>query len=546
MLASLVPDELGPILLAGSPISYWAGVSGKNPMRYTGGLLGGAWTASLASDLGAGKFDGANLVNNFERLNPSNTLFTKLYNVYSKVDTERDRFLTFEKWWGGHYLMNKSEIEWIVQNLFVGNKLSAGELKSADGKHGIDIRNIRSPIVVFASWGDDITPPQQALDWIPDIYRDVEDIQLNEQTIVYCLHEKIGHLGIFVSTGVAKRETSELVDGLGMIEMLPPGLYEAVIQDTKPDMPGLEFVEGRYLIQFEPRTIDDILALDDGREDERAFEVVNRVSQINSGLYNMFVSPIVRSMTNDTTAEMLRSMNPARVERWAFSDLNPWMGWIKAMADSTRKGRQPVSRDNPLVKFEHEAARRIVQTLDQYRDMRDAFEERLFKIIYESPFLAAMVGIDRRALGRTGARPPTWEQEELRLLKRKEVEASIDEGTVADAWARLLLYVRPNASAADERSFNMVKRMIEESKTGKCPSMATLREAIRRQARVLALDEERAIAALPKLAPDQLHQQQLDVARKVMRTRGELTPQQEERFRRVSDIILTINGSAQA
>ena len=545
MLASLVPDELGPILLAGSPMSYWAGVSGKNPMRYTGGLLGGAWTASLASDLGAGKFDGANLVNNFERLNPSNTLFTKLYNVYSKVDTERDRFLTFEKWWGGHYLMNKDEIEWIVQNLFVGNKLTAGELKSADGKHGIDIRNIRSPIVVFASWGDDITPPQQALDWIPDIYRDVEDIRLNEQTIVYCLHEKIGHLGIFVSSGVAKRETAELVDGLAMIEMLPPGLYEAIIQDTKPDMPGLEFVDGRYLIQFEPRTIDDILALDDGREDEKAFEVVNRVSEINSGLYNMFVSPVVRSMTNDMTAEMMRAMNPARVERWAFSDLNPWMGWIKAMADSTRKGRQPVSKDNPLVKFEHEAARRIVQTLDQYRDTRDGFEERLFKFIYESPFLAAMVGIDRRTIGRPGARPPTWEQEELRLLKRKEVEASIDEGTVADAWARLLLYVRPTASAADERSFNMVKRMIEESKTGKCPSMAILREAVRRQARVLALDEERAIAALPKLAPDQLHQQQLDVARKVMRARGELTPQQEERFRRLSD-ILTINGTAQA
>ena len=241
MVAALVPDELGPILLAGSPISYWAGVAGKNPMRYAGGLLGGAWTASLAADLGGGKFDGAYLVNNFERLNPSNTYWTKLYNVYSKVDTERERFLHFEKWWGGHYLMNKDEIEWIVQNLFVGNKLSAGEIESFDGKHRVDIRNIRSPIVVFASWGDDITPPQQALDWIADVYRDVEDIRLNEQTIVYCLHEKAGHLGIFVSSGVAKRDTAELVDGLAMIETLPPGLYEAVIQDTRPDMPGLEF-----------------------------------------------------------------------------------------------------------------------------------------------------------------------------------------------------------------------------------------------------------------------------------------------------------------
>ena len=36
MLAALAPDLLGPILLAGSPISYWAGVGGINPMRYSG------------------------------------------------------------------------------------------------------------------------------------------------------------------------------------------------------------------------------------------------------------------------------------------------------------------------------------------------------------------------------------------------------------------------------------------------------------------------------------------------------------------------------
>ena len=195
-------------------------------------------------------------------------------------------------------------MEWISQNLFVGNKLSAGEVESFDGKHHVDIRNIRSPIVVFASWGDNITPPQQALDWIPDLYRSVEEIRLNDQTIVYCLHEKIGHLGIFVSASVAKRETAELASALELIDTLPPGLYEAIITDTQPDMPGLEYIDGRYLIQFAPRTIDDILALDDGREDEQAFEVVNRVAQINQGLYDTFASPVVKAMSNEATAQM--------------------------------------------------------------------------------------------------------------------------------------------------------------------------------------------------------------------------------------------------
>jgi len=62
-------------------------VRGVNPMRYSGGLLGGSWLTALAGDLGNGLFDGAWLVKNFEDLNPANTLWTKQYNLFSKIDT---------------------------------------------------------------------------------------------------------------------------------------------------------------------------------------------------------------------------------------------------------------------------------------------------------------------------------------------------------------------------------------------------------------------------------------------------------------------------
>ena len=88
MLAAIRPELFGPIIIAGSPLSYWAGVRGKFPMRYSGGLLGGSWLTALTSDLGHGKFDGAWLVQNFENQNPANTLWTKQYNLYSKIDTE--------------------------------------------------------------------------------------------------------------------------------------------------------------------------------------------------------------------------------------------------------------------------------------------------------------------------------------------------------------------------------------------------------------------------------------------------------------------------
>ena len=135
MLAALRPELFGPIIVAGSPLSYWAGVRGKNPMRYSGGLLGGSWLTALTSDLGRGKFDGAWLVQNFENQNPANTLWSKQYNLYANIDTEAPRYLGFETWWGGHVNLNAEEIQFIVDELFIGNNLAAGKIQTSD-RHG--------------------------------------------------------------------------------------------------------------------------------------------------------------------------------------------------------------------------------------------------------------------------------------------------------------------------------------------------------------------------------------------------------------------------
>src|SRR6476659_10577855 len=226
ILAALRPELFGTIIVAGSPLSYWAGVRGKNPMRYTGGLLGGTWLTALVGDLGAGKFDGAWLVSNFENLNPANTYWTKQYHLYAKVDTEAPRYLEFEQWWGGHVLLNAEEMQFIADELFIGNKLATAGIVTADGE-SVDLRSIRSPIIVFCSKADNITPPSQALDWILDLYGSVEDIRAHGQTIIYAVHESIGHLGIFVSGSVAKKEHDEFASNIDLIDVLPPGLYEA-------------------------------------------------------------------------------------------------------------------------------------------------------------------------------------------------------------------------------------------------------------------------------------------------------------------------------
>ncbi len=537
ILAALAPESVGPILLAGSPISYWSGVAGKNPMRYSGGLLGGTWAASFAGDLGNGKFDGANLVNNFEQLDPANTYWKKLYNLYAGVDTERERFLDFERWWGGHFMLNKEEMEWISQNLFVGNRLTAGEIFNED-KVQVNLRNIRSPIVVFASWGDNITPPQQALNWIADLYDNAEQIRENEQTIVYVLHEQVGHLGIFVSAGVANREHSELASALDLIDILPPGLYEAIILDSYPEMPGLEYVEGRYVIRFEPREVADILALDDGREDERAFEVVRRVAQINQGLYDKFVSPCVKACSNESTATLWRNLNSARLERQLFSDSNPLLKALQPLAVSVRAKRKQVAADNPFLLAEQRASARIATALDSYRDSRDAASEKIFKAIYESPLVAALTGFTAESYQRDKPRVRTTEQQELLRLKAAEHATWFDRGSPETGFLRLLIYVASGNGVVDKRPFTGIKRVMRDFGLDKTVSLAELKAAIKLQTYLVRMDETRALNGLRILLPlPEQRMRALSLARELLIMGGPISAEKEQRLSRVAQVL---------
>lgn len=52
----------------------------------------------LLADLANGRLDGARLMQNFECLNPACALWQKYYHLYEEIDTEQERFLSFERW----------------------------------------------------------------------------------------------------------------------------------------------------------------------------------------------------------------------------------------------------------------------------------------------------------------------------------------------------------------------------------------------------------------------------------------------------------------
>ncbi|SEJ57289.1 Protein of unknown function [Paraburkholderia diazotrophica] len=503
MTAAMRPELFGPIVVAGAPVSYWAGWRGKNPMRYSGGMLGGSWLTALTGDIGDGRFDGAWLVENFESLNPANTLWTKQYNLYTNIDTEGPRYLGFEKYWGGHVFLNAGEMQYIVDNLFVGNRLVKGEIVTADGVR-LDLRNIRSPIVVFCSYGDNITPPPQALGWITDLYRDDADLFGHDQTIVYATHDSIGHLGIFVSSSTGRKEHREFVSNIDLIDLLPSGLYEAHIGAKTDATEHTDLVIGDNVLSISPRTIADVREIvQPDPESDRRFATAAYLSRFNLGLYRSIMQPWVHASVMPWMADFASKLHPLRVTYELWSDRNPLATSVAQAAQSVKEARAPIAADNPFLQMQTFMSNAIEASLDYYRDMRDAAVEQMFETVYGAPWLQAFAGLPPQTGGEKAAaltEPGDTEEREASIVaEHARLRNDMTQGGLLEASVRALLYVKRTHGEADERRFNLAREMLS---TLSDQGILAFKHVVREQAELLRLDTEAAIDALPGLLAD--------------------------------------------
>ena len=379
LLAADCQGLSGPVVLNGSPLSYWAGAADSNPMRMLGGLSGGAWAAHMAADLGDGRIDGAWLAQNFENLQPEKAVWEKYAHLFSHIDDERERFLEFERWWSGFYFLNREEILAITENLFIGNKLEGGEMRICE-HCSADLRRIQNPIVVFASEGDNITPPSQALGWIPKVYADTAALKAAGQRIVYLINPHVGHLGIFVSASVARLEHRAILESLNQIEALPAGLYQMKIDNPSGDP---DCHKPAFSVRFEEREVDDLA---DAHPTD-ALRKVAEVSRINEMAYDLFLGPWLRAFTTPASADLMKAMHPMRWSRLAFSGrYNPWMRNFQAAAAAIRNSRNPLPADDPGIRAEREALEQVGLGLGAARQIRDQAIAAVFNAIYDPAF----------------------------------------------------------------------------------------------------------------------------------------------------------------
>jgi len=480
-LAAAHPGLTGPIVINGAPLSYWAGALGKNPMRYNGGLFGGSWMCQLGCDLGNGKFDGAHLVSNFESLDLANTFWKKPFNLLSRADTEAKRFLEFERWWNGHYTLNEAEMRAIVEELFVGNRLASGAIQTTEGT-SLDLRKIQVPIVIFASMGDNITPPEQALNWIADVYGDTREIVANGQVIVYLKHSSIGHLGIFVSGAVAVKEHRQIVNLLHYIEQLVPGLYEMKLLPVEGD-------KAEYEIVLENREIKDVVS--GTPDDEAEFEVVRNVSDINSRVYDSFARPLVRTMANDLSARWLRNTHPARLKHYLLSDKNLALRPVEKLADLARDHRKPAARDNPLFAWRQLFSDAMANWLDGVRITRDTLAENLFFATYGWMRVLGMGGAYQHPGGR-----PVQDENEIQILLARVAEGGIVEAVIRS----LVIGQRAQGITLPVRVARVNERLLKQPEFAGVSEL-DLQRLLREQSTMVAYAPERAAQTLSELLP---------------------------------------------
>lgn len=487
------PDVTGPLVFNGSPLSYWGGVEGANPMRYKGGLLGGVWVTSFSCDLGNGWFDGAHLVAGFEDLNPANTYWTKLYHLFSNVDTEEKRFLEFEKWWGGFFKMTAEEIHFIVDSLFIGNDLEQGNLRLNDRKV-VNLKNFKDPILVFASGGDNITPPPQALNWIYKVYGSVEEIKRCGQVIIYMVHENVGHLGIFVSGKVARKEHRQILGNIGWLEYLTPGLYEMVIEKGSAASGADD-----YDVRFEARQMEDLLELDDGLEDEEAFLPANAISKFNDFIYRNFASPWVKASVIPPMDSWIRTLHPLRMQRYMISDRNLFCWPVKWAAEPIKSQRRPVSEDNTFVAWESLLSESTKIGLNYYRDMRDLSQEFVFKSIYDNPWLKLMFG----STASTSDSQALDNKKKVKLIKKGKQKSrpKTDKGGYIEACVRTMIAVIGADDKTYVRELETAEAVFQKDPTLRSVPPDTYKKIVKEQAAILEKAPQGALADLAAMVP---------------------------------------------
>jgi hypothetical protein len=321
---------------------------------------------------------------------------------------------------------------------------------------------------------------------------------------------------------------------------MPPGLYAMHITDRK----GADG-QPAYEVSFEERRLEDVVKHLNRmkRADEKPFEAVAAVSDFNQRAYERFARPLVEAWSSEIGGEVQRAFHPLRVQRWAFSDLNPALWWLKPAAEMVKKQRAALPADHPMRRSEKAMAELTSAALDFYRAVRDASSEARFFELYGNMFGLYMDdGI------RSDAEPGPQDPRQLPIVK--EALASIDHGGYAEAAARAAILLARKGEPLPLSRLDLKKELISDYKDLLPPMTLDQARRVRgEQELIVRFEPEQALATLPHLLHEQADRDRLVrlletllADQRVQKIKPQ--PEQLQLLQRIRDSVGAGNGAA--
>jgi len=207
------------------------------------------------------------------------------------------------------------------------------------------------------------------------------------------------------------------------------------------------------------------------------------------------------------------------------------------VAERVQKDRQPIAVDNIFLQWEKICSDWMTTSLYAFRAWRDMLMEQTFFGIYGQSWLQALLGL--RASDDPPRPHPGRDSDRIAYIQRRieELRASMDKGGPREAAIRALVYVRMPEKAADERAFEMLRRIRAEH--GAQKSLAEFKQDLREQYYMLRLDEARAVELIPEMLKGHENEaaQLLEFVRQIATAGGPLNEEGQRRLAQVERLF---------
>jgi hypothetical protein len=230
---------------------------------------------------------------------------------------------------------------------------------------------------------------------------------------------------------------------------------------------------------------------------------VKVVAELNQRVYELFGRPLAQALSNEYEAKLARAFHPLRLQRWAFSDLNPWLWWLAPTAQAVKAERQALGPDDPSRKVESLVSELTSASLDLQRALRDAACEATFFQIYGNLF-AFYLGDEREA----EAQAQPVDPRELPFVKK--ALAAIDRGGYPAALARVAFLLAHEDRPLPLARVQLAQELLDDYRD-LLPDLAL--DEVRRiggeQEIIARYEPERAVETLPALLPDRADRDRL-------------------------------------